>query len=42
MKILKCPHCKSKNVTVSKGYAHAVEYHCGERKCRKFFVKEYK
>lgn len=42
MKIVKCPHCKNKQVTVLKGYAHAVEYRCENYKCRKFFVKEYK
>lgn len=41
-KIVKCPFCKGKNVTVQKPHAHAVEYHCQKVKCRKTFSKEYK
>lgn len=41
-KIVKCPFCGGKNVTVQKPYAHAVEYHCQNIKCRKTFSKEYK
>lgn len=41
-KIVKCPFCKGKSVTVQKQHAHAVEYHSQKNICRKTFSKECK
>ena len=36
MKIVKCPHCKSKEIKVITGYAMAVHFRC--KQCNKYFV----
>lgn len=40
MKTVKCPECKSTEVTVLQGYALAIACKC--LRCRKLFVKEVK
>lgn len=41
-KVVKCPHCGSKNIGASVTGLHAVTYKCNNIKCHKYFTKEYK